>query len=256
MLDASLLLKTSPTQQWLLEMSVYYAVVAQKLAHNQPLRVLRRTGSHALTALLLFTSVAGFAQLIHLTVESAPSSLLATTASKESLQTAGHHSGTSTATTPPSPKQPAGLPASTPTRLQVPAINLDANLVSVGLNADGALDVPPRDTAGWYTGSPTPGEIGPSVIDGHVDSVYGIAVFWFLKNLKPGDTISVTREDGRTVNFSVQKIASYDQSNFPTNDVYGDINYAGLRLITCDGDFNYATRHYSNNLVVYARATR
>jgi LPXTG-site transpeptidase (sortase) family protein len=138
--------------------------------------------------------------------------------------------------------------------LQIPAINLDAGLVSVGLNHDGTMEVPEPDYPGWYTGSPTPGEIGPSVITGHVDSIHGAAIFYSLKQLQPGDTIRISRQDNSTVTFKVERLETYSQDAFPTKAVYGNIDYPGLRLITCDGDFNPFTRHYSHNLVVYARA--
>ncbi len=198
--------------------------------------------SYSLTVLLFIITIAGSAQLT------------------ASLVEARHSPTSSTTQQPPLPVtpavvKPAGLQRSEPTRLQIPAINLDANLVGVGLDENGALEVPEHDKAGWYTGAPTPGEVGPAIIDGHLDSsIYGEAVFWSLRDVKTGDTITVNRQDGSAVNFTVEKSASYDQHNFPTQEVYGNLDYPGLRLITCDGTFDYVTRHYSNNLVVFAKA--
>jgi sortase (surface protein transpeptidase) len=130
-----------------------------------------------------------------------------------------------------------------------------ANIISVGQNSDGSIEVPGPYDVGWYNLGPTPGEVGPAVLVGHVDYVTtGPAVFWNLRNMKPNDTVQITRQDGKTVTFKVEKVASYGQDNFPTQQVYGNISYPGLRLVTCTGDFNYITHHYSDNLVVYARA--
>jgi sortase (surface protein transpeptidase) len=123
----------------------------------------------------------------------------------------------------------------------------------VGNNSDGSMVVPADwHTAGWYEHSPTPGEIGPAVIDGHLDNVSGLAVFWRLRELTPGEFIYISRVDGTTVQFRVDSIQNYSQSNFPTKTVYGNIKYAGLRLITCGGTFNRLTHHYDQNTVVYA----
>jgi sortase (surface protein transpeptidase) len=105
---------------------------------------------------------------------------------------------------------------------------------------------------GWYKYSPTPGELGPAIIVGHVDSYKGISVFWRLRELVPGDTIDITRADGSVAKFQVNSLQQFDQTNFPTQAIYGDINYAGLRLITCGGTFNRKTGHYDHNMVVFA----
>lgn len=151
------------------------------------------------------------------------------------------------------PKSPS-LPRSTPTEIDIEKISLSAQLVPIELNADSSLQVPPDpNDAGWYDKSPTPGEVGASVIDGHLDKVGGIAVFWRLRELTPGDAIEISRADGSVARFVVEGVGQYPQSSFPTNQVYGKINYAGLRLITCGGTFNYETHHYSDNIVVYAK---
>ena len=155
------------------------------------------------------------------------------------------------AETPPVPKT---LARSEPTGLHIPKIALDTQVVPVGLKADGTLGPPNAfDKTGWYDKSPTPGELGPSVIVGHVDRIGGIAVFWRLRELVPGDTFSVSRADGSTANFTVTDVEQFSQDRFPTDAVYGTIDYAGIRLITCGGVFNEATQHYSHNTVVYGR---
>lgn len=149
-------------------------------------------------------------------------------------------------------KFPESLPRSEPTRLRISKIDLDTTFVSVGRKIDGTMETPSRyDIVGWYTGAPTPGEIGPAIIVGHVDRVGGIAIFWRLRELLPGDIFEVDRADGKTVKFKVDEVKQLPQDGFPTEEVYGNINYAGIRLITCGGIFNRQSRQYSDNTVVY-----
>ena len=149
----------------------------------------------------------------------------------------------------------APLRASDPVRLQIPTIKVDSTLMALGLAADGTMEVPPRGfPAGWYTGAPTPGEMGPAIIVGHVDWA-GPAVFYKLDKLVVGDDISVTRQDGSIANFTVTDVEEYSKAAFPTMLVYGGLDYAGLRLITCGGAFNHKTGHYVDNIVVFARLT-
>jgi sortase (surface protein transpeptidase) len=151
------------------------------------------------------------------------------------------------------------LPASAPTRIDIPAIGVASGLVDLGLNADGTVEVPPLakdSSAGWYHDSPTPGELGPSLLLGHVDSAeYGPAVFFRLGDLRPGDEASVTRTDGTVAVFTIDRVASYPKDSFPTLEVYGNTDRAELRLITCGGDFDASARNYLDNIVVYASLT-
>jgi sortase (surface protein transpeptidase) len=159
---------------------------------------------------------------------------------------------------PPGSTQPAAvLGRSSPIRLQIPAIGVDTALLTLGLRADGTLEVPPLDAAeaGWYEHSPTPGELGPAILLGHVDSARtGPGVFHDLPALVPGDRITVGRADGGSVAFAVDRVERYPKAAFPTAEVYGDIDHAGLRLITCGGVFDREAGRYLDNVVVYARA--
>lgn len=144
---------------------------------------------------------------------------------------------------------------SNPVRLLIPGLNINVSFTKpLGLEEDGEVAVPDTyDEVGWYQYSPTPGELGPAVVLGHVDSYTGPAVFFSLGQLKPGDDIYIDREDGTTAHFQVTNFERYEQVAFPTEKVYGNINYAGLRLITCTGTFNKGEQRYSHNLVVYAK---
>lgn len=145
------------------------------------------------------------------------------------------------------------LPKSDPVRLRAPAIKLDTALSAIGKNPDGTMEVPKdHHVAGWYSFGPTPGEKGPAVITGHVNSYLGPSVFANLSKLKKGQTIEVKRADGTTAKFKVNGVKQFSQKAFPTEQVYGNIEHAGLRLITCGGNFNYLTRQYSDNTVVFA----
>jgi hypothetical protein len=145
-------------------------------------------------------------------------------------------------------------PASVPVRLVIPAVGVATPLVRLGLEPDGAMEVPVDfATAGWFAGGPAPGRLGPAVIAGHVDSRTGPAVFYRLRDLRPGHTIIVERADGTRLRFLVEQARRYPKAGFPTADVFGPVPSAALRLITCTGDFDRARGSYRDNLVVFAR---
>ena len=148
----------------------------------------------------------------------------------------------------------AVAPVPRPVWLTIPSIGVKAPIVNLGLNKDGTLQVPSTTTvAGWYINSPRPGATGSSVIAGHVDSRSGPGVFFWLRNMRPGQRIYVRRADGTLAVFTVTAIRKYAKSQFPTAMVYGPVPDAELRLITCGGTFDYARHSYLSNVVVYAR---
>ena len=147
------------------------------------------------------------------------------------------------------------LPRSRPLTLTIPSLGLDRSpLVELGKEPDGSLEVPSDyDTAGWFAPGPAPGQFGPAVLAGHVDSKDGPAVFYRLAELRPGAIVEVAREDGRVARFVVDKVERYAKDRFPTVAVYGDTTQrAELRLITCGGRFDARTGHYTDNVVVFA----
>jgi sortase (surface protein transpeptidase) len=158
--------------------------------------------------------------------------------------------------TAPAPTQEEDkfLPESEPVHLRVPAVDIDTKLTEAGKNKDQTLEVPEDyDIAGWYKFGPTPGEEGPAVIAGHVNRDHGMGVFGSLHLVKKGQVVEIKRKDGKTVLFKVDAVKQFPQNeDFPTEAVYGNIDHAGLRLITCAGDFNYITRRYDQNTVVFA----
>jgi sortase (surface protein transpeptidase) len=152
------------------------------------------------------------------------------------------------------PPQASGpvLGASQPVRVDIPRLGVHAPLISLGLTPDGSVAVPSLKQArlaGWYDQGPTPGEVGPAVLLGHVDSKKGPAVFFELGRARPGDRIDVTRKDRTVAAFTVDSVERVAKAQFPTNRVYGDLTYAGIRLITCGGGFD--GHHYTGNVIVY-----
>jgi LPXTG-site transpeptidase (sortase) family protein len=152
----------------------------------------------------------------------------------------------------PSPARPAPAPVS----VAVPSIGVQSPLVKLKLRVNGSLEVPPDGPgapAGWYSGSPSPGETGPAVLLGHVNATDGgPGVFANLRGLKTGAEIRVQRADKSATVFTVTRAAAYSKNDFPTFEVYGNTKGPELRLITCDG-YDSATGLFNDNYVVYAK---
>ncbi|MCX4545716.1 class F sortase [Streptomyces sp. NBC_01565] len=148
------------------------------------------------------------------------------------------------------------LSRSEPQKIAIPSLGLSSSLETLGQNADGTMQTPKDPAlAGWYQPGPTPGSQGPAVIAGHVTWNGAAAVFEKLKTMKAGDTIKVTRRDNKTATFTVDRVAEYPKAEFPTLEVYKNLDYAGLRLVTCGGDFDPKKHYYNSNVVVFARMT-
>jgi hypothetical protein len=141
-----------------------------------------------------------------------------------------------------------------PVRVEIPAIGVSSALVRLGLNPDGTMQVPDDyGRAGWFTGGPAPGDVGPAVIAGHVDSRSGPAIFYRLRDLRRGDAITIVRADGTTARFVADDVVRYPKRAFPTQAVFGPVPDPVLRLITCGGRFDRSRRSYVDNLIVTAQ---
>ncbi|MGQ0844474.1 MAG: class F sortase [Sporichthyaceae bacterium] len=143
---------------------------------------------------------------------------------------------------------------SAPTRLTISRVGIDTSLMELGLAPDGTLEVPPDDRdapAGWYRGLSSPGEVGPSVIVGHLDAPDAPAVFYNLGALHAGDVARIVRSDGSVVAYRVTEVATYPRDAFPTNAVYGPSATSVLRLVTCGGAYSQDAG-YTHNVVVFA----
>ena len=142
-----------------------------------------------------------------------------------------------------------------PTAVEIPAIGVRSGLAELGLDTSGGVEAPNDfDVAGWFSLGPRPGQPGPAVIAGHVDSRDGPAVFYRLHELAPGDEVIVRRADGTTIRFTVTGAETYAKDAFPTDSVYGPVPGPELRLITCGGQFDRSRQQYRDNVVVYAAA--
>lgn len=139
-----------------------------------------------------------------------------------------------------------------PERVDIPALQMKAPLIKLGLTGDGEVELPPYEKpkiAGWYEGSSVPGDEGAAVIIGHVDTKTAPAVFYRLRELKKGAVVKVVRSDGKTVSYKVDAIEQIPKESFPAEKVYlGE----GLRLITCGGQFDWDAHEYKDNVIVYA----
>ncbi|MEU3146474.1 MULTISPECIES: class F sortase [unclassified Streptomyces] len=147
------------------------------------------------------------------------------------------------------------LPYSVPGQVRIPAIQVDAPVMAVGLDAEGWVDAPPPEDpnlAGWFTGGVTPGEKGTAVVVGHVDNHLGPAVFYGLGALKKGNRVEIERKDGKTAVFEIYGIEVFAKNDFPGDRVYNSKGAAELRVITCGGGFTQQDG-YDGNVVVFAR---
>lgn len=186
------------------------------------------------------------------------SSSTSSTAPSPSPKAAPHHSPTPSAN--PSASEPVSLPASKPVKIDIVAIGVHSAVFPVGKDKQGGLQVPQPgpnlNKVAWYRDSPTPGQTGPAVLEGHVDTVQGPSVFLKLGAVQPGDTIRIHREDGSIAIFTVDAVRAYQTHNdFPTQLVYGgDLSQPTLRIITCS-NFDNGTGHYVGNTIVFAHLT-
>ncbi|WP_406250723.1 class F sortase [Streptomyces cyaneofuscatus] len=169
-------------------------------------------------------------------------------ADKGAPPTATPHSST-----PSTEPRTTALPPSRPVSITIPSLKVSSDLEQLGLGKNRAMETPKDPAkAGWYRPGTTPGAIGPSVIAGHVTWDGVPAVFFELTELEPGDRVDVRRADGTTAVFTVDRTATYPKDDFPTVEVYRNLDHAGLRLITCGGAFSEKDSRYADNVVVYA----
>ncbi|WP_405088534.1 class F sortase [Microbispora sp. NBC_01389] len=184
-----------------------------------------------------------------------PLALTTTTASSSSSPVS---SSSNTASTNKAKTSTAAKATGRPLKLSIPSIGVKARVGSVGVQKSGVIQAPPLSRpslTGWYRFGPAPGDQGPAIILGHVNTRKGAAVFSRLRELKRGNKIAVLRADGKTAIFTVDGIEQVSKSAFPTKRVYGNTITSSLRLITCGGVFNAKEHSYTDNIVVYATLT-
>ncbi|MFE0515727.1 class F sortase [Streptomyces sp. NPDC058964] len=147
-----------------------------------------------------------------------------------------------------------------PQRVDIPELGVQAPVVARGLDRQGAVEPPPFDqpgVVGWYAAGVSPGAAGPALMVGHVDTETRPAVFYKLSTMQPGETVRVVRDDGRVAHFTVDDVQVLPRDHFDAAKAYGPHRRgrAELRLITCGGTFDRATRSYTANVVVSAYLT-
>lgn len=155
----------------------------------------------------------------------------------------------------PPPRKFPLLPASQPVGIEINKIDLAAPVHNVGVAPDGSIAAPTAERAqeaGWYDQGPTPGQYGPAVIVGHVDTSTGPAVFQDLRQLRSGDRVEVARTDGTVAVFEVDRVGRYDKEALPADEVFGDFSRPQLRLITCGGRWVGGETGYADNVIVFA----
>jgi sortase (surface protein transpeptidase) len=145
------------------------------------------------------------------------------------------------------------LPESDPVAVSIPSLGVRSSLVELGLDDQGAMEVPAPARAGWFNRGAAPGALGPAVIAGHVTWDGAPAIFHRLGTMRRGDLVTVRREDGQDAVFTVERVARFAKAEFPSRAVYGAIDHAGLRLITCGGTYDAARNRYLDNVIVFAR---
>lgn len=158
----------------------------------------------------------------------------------------------------PSGSTAAAMARSAPVTISIPSIGVHAPVMQVGLAGNGAVATPPlgqANLAGWYSGGPAPGEMGPAIVVGHVDGPHGPSVFYQLGTVRPGAQVRLDLADHQTALFTVYSVEFYPKGKFPGDRVYDDYTRPGLRLITCGGPFLGGSVGYADNVVVYASLT-
>lgn len=218
-------------------------MTSDHIAHGNPRRALSTVLAGVAVALLVGTTGCGLPD----EPDDAPSVPITSEAQEPQ---ASHDTQATTA-----PKRDiAPMPAAEPVSLTIPSLNVSAPIMDLGLQPDGALEVPPGvEQAGWYTGAPTPGQLGPAIIAAHVNWDGADGPFARLSELAPGSRVVVSRADGTRAVFAVDRVEQYAKTQFPTERVYGDIDHAGLRLITCGGEFDSEADSYNDNVIAFAR---
>lgn len=142
--------------------------------------------------------------------------------------------------------------AADPIKIRIPDLELDADMDPLEVGQNQTLNPPTSyDRTGWWRDGPEPGEKGPAVVAGHVDSYKGPAVFYRLRDLTPGGEILIDRADGTTVVFQIDRVEQHSKSNFPTEAVYKQTPDSQLRLVTCGGEFDESAGSYRDNLIIY-----
>ncbi|MFD3545877.1 class F sortase [Streptomyces sp. NPDC058655] len=173
------------------------------------------------------------------------------------VPTAGQAGG---AVGPGLPAARAPMPGSSPQRVDVPSIGIQAPVISRSLDKDGAIEPPPYGspgTVGWWGAGTQPGAAGTALMVGHVDTKSKPAVFFGLSSAQRGEKVRVVRADGSVAEFTIEDVRVYERAGFDPHKAYGQrvAGRAELRLVTCGGSYDKAAKEYTANVVVSAYLT-
>jgi sortase (surface protein transpeptidase) len=137
--------------------------------------------------------------------------------------------------------------------LIIPAIGVRAAIVPQGIDKTqgdvGNLAVPwAANAVGWWDGGPAPGQGGVAVMAGHRVANWAL---WRLPDLRAGDAIELIGTNGRITNWIVRDLQEMPKADLPSS-LWMEGGVPQLALVTCGGPFDYSTRHYRDNIVVWA----
>lgn len=139
-----------------------------------------------------------------------------------------------------------------PTSLEIPAIDLEAQVQHLGITENGEMAVPDNiEDVSWFSPGYQPGQNGRAVIAGHVDGVDGPAIFWDLSKLELGDEVVVQDKD-KTLIFKVHTMESTPLDLADVSKVFGYTSSPELVLITCSGTYDFDRGTREERLIVYA----
>jgi len=144
-------------------------------------------------------------------------------------------------------------PGDRPSRLKIPALQIDTYIQEVGVNGAGNMAAPSNFTdVGWYKHGTVPGFIGSAVVTGHVDNALSLpGIFKHLNALKPGDDVYIEKQDGSELHFRVAETLTYPYANVPLKTLFSRSDMSRLNLITCGGTWLSHMKMYDERLVVY-----
>lgn len=148
------------------------------------------------------------------------------------------------------PDRVANVPG--PTSLRIADIRVDGDVVPVGVEADGSLEIPRAREVGWYRFGSNAGEPGSTVLAAHIsyDGVDG--VFRHLSSVSPGAAVELEVADGAVIDYRVVDVVEYGKAELPVDELFSESGSDRLVLITCGGTFNPRLRTYDSNVVVHA----
>lgn len=144
-------------------------------------------------------------------------------------------------------------PETPPTGLRVDRLGIDMPVTAVGLDGSGDMEIPSvAATAGWYRYGPGfDAPRGHVVLAAHVDDVRGLGPFASLRDAREGDLVTLTAADGAR-DYVIQRVEQTAKTQVDLDQVFSRDGDPALVLVTCGGSFDWGSRHYADNVIVWA----